>query len=91
MAFWRRWLPSWRREALRTTLWLVPALMVALIYKLVHLEDWGRFEALLLLLFQLVIGCVTASLVFGRFEAAFMVAAGFTAVMTVIALFARSL
>jgi len=31
MTLWRRWLPSWRREALRTTLWLVPALMVVLI------------------------------------------------------------
>jgi len=31
MTLWRRWLPSWRREALRTTLWLVPAVMVALV------------------------------------------------------------
>jgi hypothetical protein len=79
------------QRALGLRAMILPALIVALIYKLVHLEDWGRFEALLLLLFQVVIGCVTASLLFGRFEAAFMVVAAFAAVMTVIALIARSL
>jgi len=79
------------QRALGLRAMIIPALVVALLYKLVHLEDWGRFEALLLLMFQVVIGCVTASLFFGRFEAAFMVAAGFAAVMTVIALIARSL
>ncbi len=31
---------------------IFPALVVALIYKVAHFEDWGRFEILLLLVFQ---------------------------------------
>ena len=30
---------------------IFPALIVAVIYKVAHLEDWGRFEVLLLLVF----------------------------------------
>lgn len=30
----QRWLPSWRREALRTTLWLVPAVLVVFVVAL---------------------------------------------------------
>ena len=70
---------------------IIPVLVVALIYKLVHLEDWGRFEVILLLVFQVVIGCLVAALIFGRFEAALFIAVGFVAGLAVIAGFAKSL
>jgi len=34
----------------------IPALIVAIIYKFTHLEDWSRYHLLLLLLFQIVLG-----------------------------------
>jgi hypothetical protein len=69
---------------------IIPAMVVALIYKAAHLEDWSRYEILLLLLFQIVIGCVGACLFFGRFEAAAIILIGFGIVLAVIAGFARS-
>lgn len=48
----------------------IPALIVGLIYKATHLEDWSRYEIILLLLFQLVISAFGACLVFGHFAAA---------------------
>jgi hypothetical protein len=35
----------------------VPALIVALIYKVSHLEDWSRYDVALFLAFQTVIVC----------------------------------
>jgi len=70
---------------------IVPALVVALIYKVAHLEDWGRFEILLLLLFQVVIGCLGVSLFFGHFQTAMIILLVFAAVLAVIAGIARSL
>lgn len=49
---------------------VIPALVVGLIYKVTHLEDWSRYEIILLLLFQLVISVVGACLAFGHFAAA---------------------
>ena len=69
---------------------IVPAIVVALIYKVAHLEDWSRYEILLLLLFQIVIGCLGACLFFGRFEEAMIILVGFGIVLAVIAAFARS-
>ena len=46
----------------------VPAIIVALIYKIAHLEDWSRYEVIMLLLFQAVIGCFGVSLLFGHFH-----------------------
>jgi len=70
---------------------IVPALIVALIYKLAHLEDWGRFEVLLLLIFQVVVGCLAVSLFFGHFQTALIILVVFAAVLAVIAAFAKSL
>jgi hypothetical protein len=70
---------------------IVPALVVALIYKVAHLEDWGRFEILLLLVFQIVIGCLGVSLFFGHFQTAMIILFVFAAVLAVIAGIARSL
>jgi len=70
---------------------IIPALIVALIYKVAHLEDWGRFEILLLLVFQVVIGCLGVSVFFGHFETAIIILVAFAAVLAVIAGIARSL
>ena len=48
----------------------IPALIVGLVYKVTHLEDWSRYEIILLLLFQLVISAIGACLAFGYFAAA---------------------
>lgn len=47
----------------------VPAIIVGVIYKLTHLEDWSRYEILALLLFQLMISFFCASLLLGHFLA----------------------
>ena len=70
---------------------IIPVIIVALIYKVAHHEDWSRYEILLLLMFQVVIGCLGASLIFGHFETAIIILAGFGIVLAVIAAFARSL
>jgi hypothetical protein len=70
---------------------IIPALVVALIYKVAHLEDWSRYEVLLLLIFQIVIGCLGVSLFFAHFQTAIIILVAFAAVLAVIAAFARSL
>ncbi len=70
---------------------IIPALVVALIYKVAHFEDWSRYEVLLLLIFQIVIGCLGVSLFFAHFQTAVVVLVTFAAVLAVIAAFARSL
>jgi len=70
---------------------IVPLIIVALIYKVAHLESWSAFEAGLLLAFQVAIGCLIASLISGHFLAAIMVAVGFGAILAVVAAIARSL
>jgi hypothetical protein len=51
----------------------IPALIVGILYKVTHLEDWSRYEIILLLLFQAVIAAFGASLVFGHFHVAFII------------------
>lgn len=49
---------------------LFPAVVVALIYKTSHAEDWHRFEIICLLLFQSVLAATGATLVLGHFATA---------------------
>ena len=70
---------------------IIPAIIVALIYKIAHLEDWGRGDVLYLLAFQFVISCSGALLVSGHFGQALLVLVGFGITLAVIASFARSL
>ena len=49
----------------------IPAIIVGIIYKITHLEDWSRYEILALLLFQLMISFFGASLLVGHFLVAF--------------------
>jgi uncharacterized membrane protein YhaH (DUF805 family) len=69
----------------------IPALLVGLIYKVTHLEDWGRYEILLLLLFQLVISAIGAILIFGHFAAALGILVIFAVCLAVTIAFMRGL
>jgi hypothetical protein len=52
---------------------LIPAVIVALIYKLGHLEDWSRYDVVMLLLFQGVLIAVLMCLFAGQFLAALVI------------------
>jgi hypothetical protein len=78
-------------RALALRLMIIPVIIVALIYKISHLVDWSRYEVVLLLVFQVVIGCFVALLIGGRFEAAIFVAVGFVGALVFIGAFAKSL
>jgi len=68
----------------------VPAIVVAILYKFTHLEDWNRYDIGLLLLFQLVLTASVGLLFIGRFEAALVVTAVFGGFLAVIGSFVRS-
>jgi hypothetical protein len=70
---------------------IIPALMVGLIYKVTHLEDWSRYEIISLLLFQLVIAAVGASLLSGHFAAAIGILFIFAVCLAVTVVFMRGL
>ena len=70
---------------------IIPVVIVALIYKIAHYEDWGSFEVFMLVAFQAVIGFFGVSLFFGHFQAAIYIIVGFGVVLAVIASFAKSL
>jgi hypothetical protein len=65
--------------------------MVGLIYKVTHLEDWSRYEIISLLLFQLVIAAVGASLLSGHFAAAIGILFIFAVCLAVTVVFMRGL
>ena len=70
---------------------VIPALVVGLIYKVTHLEDWGRYEIILLLLFQLVISVVGTCLAFGHFAAALGILFVFAVCLGITVAFMRGL
>jgi hypothetical protein len=70
---------------------LIPALIVAVIYKLGHLEDWNRYDVALFLTFQIVIVLSGLSLFFGHFQTAIIIWAVFGGILALIASIARSL
>jgi len=70
---------------------IIPIVIVALIYKVAHYEDWGRFDVFILLVFQVVIAFLGVSLFFGHFQTAIFIFVGFGVVLAVIASIARSL
>jgi len=70
---------------------IIPIIMVALIYKMAHLDSWSVLEAGLLLAFQAAIGCLMASLLSGHFQAAIMILVVFGIILAVIAVIAKSL
>lgn len=70
---------------------IVPAIIVALIYKIGHFEDWGKFDVFMLLAFQLAITFFAASLLGGHFLTAIIVLAVFAGILAVIAGFMKDL
>lgn len=69
----------------------VPFMLVALIYTLAHLEDWNRFDGVIVLIFQLTIGGFLNCLVTGNFGAALVIAAVFAGALAVIGSIAKGL
>lgn len=70
---------------------IVPVLIVGLIYKIGHLEDWSRYDVLMLMMFQAVIAGCGLALAFGQFQMAFIVLIVFALALALIAGFARGL
>ncbi len=70
---------------------IIPALIVAVIYKLGHLVDWSRYDVIMLLLFQGVLVAVLVCLYAGELVTALIVLLVFAFALAVIASFARGL
>jgi hypothetical protein len=68
----------------------IPALIVAIIYKISHLEDWSHYEIVCLLFFQLVVSLIGLGLFAGHFVMAITTAIVFAVVLTIITVFMRS-
>ena len=67
----------------------IPALMVAIIYKVAHLEDWSRYHILLLLLFQVMLGASSACFYLGRIGSGLMIIGFPVAFLAVLAAIVR--
>ncbi len=80
---------SYSPTALRAM--FVPALIVALIYKAAHLEDWGKIQVMLLLVFQGVITAFCWMLLLGHFGAALIIFLVFGFVLFIYGSFVKSL
>jgi hypothetical protein len=70
---------------------IVPALIVALIYKIAHLEDWSRYDVMMLLLFQGILFGVALCLLAGQFLAGLIVLVVFVLALILIVALARVL
>jgi hypothetical protein len=70
---------------------IIPALVVAVIYKLSHLEDWSRYDIALFLAFQLTITSSSVAFFFGHFQAGIAILGVFAGTLTLIATIARGL
>jgi hypothetical protein len=70
---------------------IIPGLIVGIIYKIAHLEDWSRYEIICLLMFQLIVVAAGANLFFGHFVTAMGIFLVFAIVLAVIAAFIRGL
>jgi hypothetical protein len=69
----------------------IPFMLIALIYTLAHLEDWNRFDGVIVLAFQLTIGGFLVCLFSGNFGAALLISAVFVGVLAVIGSIAKGL
>jgi hypothetical protein len=70
---------------------IIPGLIVGLINKIAHLEDWSHYEIICLLFFQLVVSLVGAALLTGHFFMAISVAIVFAVALAVVAAFVKGL
>jgi hypothetical protein len=69
----------------------IPAIIVGLIYKAAHYEDWSRYEVFLLLFFQLLIIGLGLFLLAGHFGPAFLFLGVLIAICGVIIAIGKSL
>jgi hypothetical protein len=69
----------------------IPAIVVAVIYKLGHLEDWSRYEIFFFLAFQAVIACSGVLICTGHFSTALIVISVFAAFLMVVGSIMRGL
>ena len=70
---------------------ILPALLVGLIYKISHFQDWSTSDVVLLLVAQTVIGCSGVALFFGHFQLALIRVGVFGACLAIMAAFIRNL
>jgi hypothetical protein len=70
---------------------IIPGLIVGVIYKIAHFEDWTRYEIICLLMFQLIVTTIGAGLLTAHFAMAITVAIIFAVILAVIASFVRGL
>jgi len=69
---------------------ILPVLIVGLIYKIAHLTDWSRYDAFMLLAFQVVIAFVGLSLFHGEFQVALVMLVAFAFALIVLGAIFRS-
>jgi hypothetical protein len=69
----------------------IPAAIVALLYKISHLEDWSRYDILMLVVFQTIVALVAALLLTGNFPAALLTIVVFGGILALVAGFMRGL
>jgi len=69
---------------------IIPALIVGLIYKVAHFEDWNRIEIICLLMFQLMISLMGAYLLTAHFAMAITTAIIFAVALAIIVGLIRS-
>jgi hypothetical protein len=70
---------------------LIPALIVAFLYKVAHLEDWSRYHILLLLTFQGALLAISLAFCFGQWALALTVIVFFALALVVATAFLRGL
>src|SRR5439155_3063833 len=80
-----RFLPSAARAL------IVPILVVVVVYKASHLEDWSHYDVLMLLTFQVGIGIIGGALFNGQFQLAFVVLGVYLGLFGLLAAMVRSL
>jgi hypothetical protein len=68
-----------------------PVIIVMLIYRVGHLEDWKSGHVFMLLIFQVVLVVIGVSLFLGQFGVALVVALAFGLALGVLAAFSRGL
>ncbi|MSU59433.1 MAG: hypothetical protein EXS35_14890 [Pedosphaera sp.] len=70
---------------------VIPGLLVGLIYMLAHLEDWNRFDAGIVFVFQFIVGGIGVALFTGNFSVAIGIVIVSGAVLGVIASIAKGM
>lgn len=70
---------------------LIPVLLVGLIYMVAHLEDWNRFDAGFVLVFQFALGGIGGALLSGYFGAALVIMFLFAGALALVGSIAKGL